>query len=171
MINILDVFKKISENEGITITKLEQVLGASKGVLSRAINNNTDIQTKWLLRLVDNYPQYSKKWILTLKGEMLKGEETTPIINNQQQDIETSKLKELEKLLKAKEDTIESLKETNALLKDKIRTSNQAEDITKLKQEVKELKTEIGRESSVPRGAVDAPDRSRESKLEEEIGK
>jgi phage repressor protein C with HTH and peptisase S24 domain len=72
MINILEVFKKVSINEGVTITKLEQIIGASKGVLSRAITNNTDIQSKWLLSLVENYPHYNSEWLLTGKGPMLK---------------------------------------------------------------------------------------------------
>lgn len=75
MRNILDAFVKIAENENISITALEAKIGASKGVLSRAINNKTDIQTKWVSRLVENYPQYSKDWLLTGKGAMLKASE------------------------------------------------------------------------------------------------
>lgn len=74
MDNILEVFIKVSKNEGITITKLEQVIGASKGVLSRAIANNSDIQAKWLLKLVENYPHYNSEWLLTGRGSVLKKE-------------------------------------------------------------------------------------------------
>lgn len=72
MNNILQAMVKVAENEKITITKLEQELEASKGVLSRAISNNSDIQSKWLLKLVEKYPQYREEWILTLKEPMLK---------------------------------------------------------------------------------------------------
>lgn len=72
MDNILQPFLKISEKEGITLTALEKKLGASKGVLSRAVANNTDIQGKWLKKLVENYPQYNIEWLLNGKGEMLK---------------------------------------------------------------------------------------------------
>jgi len=34
---ILQHLKKLTENENITIGKLERIIGASKGVLSRAI--------------------------------------------------------------------------------------------------------------------------------------
>lgn len=71
MRNILDVFVQVAENEGITITKFEQKLGASKGVLSRAIKNRTDIQAKWLMKLVEIYPQYNPLWILTGNGNMV----------------------------------------------------------------------------------------------------
>lgn len=71
MTNILDRIQYIATQEGITITAMERSLGASKGVLSRAINNGTDIQSKWLQVLVENYPQYSPRWLLSGKGEIL----------------------------------------------------------------------------------------------------
>ncbi|GAQ15468.1 hypothetical protein MODO_3164 [Myroides odoratimimus] len=74
MYNILDAFIKIAENQGISITKLEQQIGASKGVLSRAIAKDSDIQSKWIMSLVENYPQYNTEWILTGKGAMLKNQ-------------------------------------------------------------------------------------------------
>jgi len=96
MNNILGVFIKIAENEGVKMTALEKIIGASKGVLTRAIKNNTDIQCKWLLSLVENYPQYNPTWILTQKGEMLlKGQEqlagvseTDPVYNKESNAIE-----------------------------------------------------------------------------------
>ncbi len=74
MSNILSRIQDISTNEGITIGALERRIGASKGVLSRAINNGTDIQSKWLQIIVDNYPQYSTRWLLTGEGNMLAEE-------------------------------------------------------------------------------------------------
>ena len=87
MCTILTQIKKIAENEGISITPLEKKLGASKGVLSRAINNGTDIQSKWIMAMVENYPQYSSEWLLTGKGSMIKENKTaiptaTPAQNN-----------------------------------------------------------------------------------------
>jgi len=72
MENILKSFIKVAENEGIKITQLEKNIGASKGVLSRAIANNSDIQAKWFLKLVENYPKYNFEWLITGKGNMLK---------------------------------------------------------------------------------------------------
>lgn len=76
--NILSRIQDIASNEGITIGALERCIGASKGVLSRAINNGTDIQSKWITILVENYPQYSPAWLLTGEGNMLRSEEPTP---------------------------------------------------------------------------------------------
>ncbi|WP_124019531.1 helix-turn-helix domain-containing protein [Flavobacterium laiguense] len=62
--------------------------------------------------------------------------------------------------------------ETIEGLKFKIATFEKDEKATMSEQEVKKLRTMIeDRESSVPRGAVEDPDRPRGSKLGEEIGK
>lgn len=71
MCKILPRIKQIALNEGITIGALERRIGASKGVLSRAIANGTDIQAKWLEAIVENYPQYSAQWLMTGHGEMI----------------------------------------------------------------------------------------------------
>ena len=65
---------KILENEGINITTLEQQIGASKGVLSRAKRNNTSISMEWIMNLVAKYQQYDANWLLTGRGDMLKKE-------------------------------------------------------------------------------------------------
>ena len=72
MKSILSRIGEIAKNEKITIGALEKKIGASKGVLSRAIVKETDIQSKWIRIMVDNYPQYSTEWLLTGKGSMLK---------------------------------------------------------------------------------------------------
>ena len=74
MDTLLDRISKLARLEGITIGALEKSIGASKGVLSRAVQNNTDIQAKWLTRIVENYPSYSADWLLSGEGNMKKGE-------------------------------------------------------------------------------------------------
>ncbi|MDO4993936.1 MAG: S24 family peptidase [Bacteroidales bacterium] len=71
MTNILYRIEQIAKNEGLSITAFERSIGASKGVLSRAINNGTDIQSKWIQIIVENYPRYSTDWLLIGKGDML----------------------------------------------------------------------------------------------------
>lgn len=77
MCRIIPRIKQIALNEGITIGALERVIGASKGVISRAITNGTDIQAKWLEAIIENYPQYSAEWLITGQGGMIKPEEKT----------------------------------------------------------------------------------------------
>lgn len=74
MENILDRINKIAENNGVSIGSIERNIGASKGVLSRALAQKTDIQSKWVIKIVENYPDISEKWLLTGEGSMLKGE-------------------------------------------------------------------------------------------------
>lgn len=71
---LLERISELARIEGISIGALEKKIGASKGVLSRAIQNNTDIQAKWLTKLVENYPLYSADWLLSGEGTILKGE-------------------------------------------------------------------------------------------------
>lgn len=78
MNNILSRIQEIAQKEGITIGSLERVIGASKGVLSRAISNGTDIQSRWIRILVENYPQYSTRWLLTGNGSMLRADDAPP---------------------------------------------------------------------------------------------
>lgn len=72
MKNVLDRINQLALNELLTITSLEREIGASKGVLSRAIKNQTDIQSKWIIKIVENYPRYNPDWLLTGKGSMLR---------------------------------------------------------------------------------------------------
>ncbi|WP_175494777.1 hypothetical protein [Salegentibacter flavus] len=127
MRNILQVFTDIAQKEGISITNLEKTIGASKGVLSRAINKGTDIQAKWLLALVDNYPQYSAEWILTGNGPMLQkdsansiNKETDPEVLREKLVNLQSQLDALEKANNALEDANDSLKETKFILQKRI---------------------------------------------------
>lgn len=62
-----EIFKAIAEAEGITITTLEKSIGASKGVLSRAINKGSDVQAKWLFALINKFPDYNYEKLI--KGE------------------------------------------------------------------------------------------------------
>lgn len=70
MTTLLNRIAEIARNEHITIGALERKIGASKGVLSRAIHNGTDIQAKWIEKIVENYPRYSISWLITGQGAM-----------------------------------------------------------------------------------------------------
>lgn len=113
MDSLLLRIKEIADKEGITISFLEKQIGASKGVLSRAIKNNTDIQSKWIRLIVEKYPSYSASWLITGNGEkeVLKDGDhvySTFCVHCAQKDQRISDLLQ----------TIDSLKEANQLLKD-----------------------------------------------------
>jgi hypothetical protein len=113
---ILKNIKQISVNEGVTITKLEQIIGASKGVLSRAIAKNTDIQTKWLVNIVKNYPQYSCEWLIKNEGEMIK---PTDGIFLTKENIQEKAIN-YKDLAESRKETIDSMKKEIMYLEEKI---------------------------------------------------
>jgi len=114
MNTILTIFSAIAKNESISISALEKSIGASKGVLSRALKNGTDIQVKWLIALVENYPGYNPEWILTGKGQMLKHPDNSSI----KELNEEGKKYQLREKVSALEEQINILKATNDALKD-----------------------------------------------------
>ena len=75
MIRRLEQFIK---NQGLSVRSFEQSIGASDGMIRRAIKNNTDIQSKWLSITADIYPNLDINWLLTGQGFMLKSESTSP---------------------------------------------------------------------------------------------
>lgn len=79
--SIVTRIKELCDNEGIKITQLEEKIGASKGVLSRSLKNDTDIQSKWITLIVENYPLYNTEWLLIGKGKMLKGDKPVAVPN------------------------------------------------------------------------------------------
>ena len=80
MKTITDIFIAVSKEEGLKIGQLERNIGASKGVLSRAINNGTDVQSKWLTALIEKYPHYNYEGML--KGDFSTIKETANILND-----------------------------------------------------------------------------------------
>lgn len=88
MANILLRIQEIALKEGITIGAMERTIGASKGGVSRAINNGTDIQSKWLQRIVENFPQYSADWLLSGRGSMLRRQQEETVTIEHKPSIE-----------------------------------------------------------------------------------
>lgn len=61
---------------------MEKSIGASAGVLSRAIKSGHDIQSKWLQLIIDNYHQLSVVWLMTGKGNMIQDRNIESIHKN-----------------------------------------------------------------------------------------
>lgn len=71
MREILERIAEMASEQGIPISSLERQIGASKGVLSRAINNKRTINIKWIPEIVDIFHQrgYNPTWISTGIGD------------------------------------------------------------------------------------------------------
>ncbi|RKE49522.1 hypothetical protein [Sphingobacterium detergens] len=102
MSSFLTRIKVIADREGLSVTAFESAIGASRGVFTRALSNNTDVQAKWLISVVEKYPEYSSEWLLKGEGEMLK-----PVLAKE--DEETYLTPELERITNGEINTLKQL--------------------------------------------------------------
>lgn len=104
-------FKKLS------IRSFEAKINASDGMIRRAIKNNTDIQSKWLTVIADNFHDINIEWLVTGRGEMLKTEiEKSSVITK---IVYQSDPRDAE-ILAANKETIETQRELITTLKQRI---------------------------------------------------
>lgn len=86
MVNLAEKVAKIISNEGISVNAMEKLIGASKGVLGKFLNQDagTDIQSKWLLMIAEKFPQYSAEWLVRDADPMIRVSEQNTVngINN-----------------------------------------------------------------------------------------
>lgn len=61
---------------GVSVRAFELNIKASNGLIRKAIAKNTDIQSKWLCAIAENYPQLDINWLLTGKGDMIRDNST-----------------------------------------------------------------------------------------------
>lgn len=122
-----DFFKRIDEmidNEGINITALEKLIGASKGVLSRGKRKSTSISIEWVIKIVEKYRQYDANWLLLGEGEMLKK-------STKSDEAEVTFLREknilLQKNSQLLEEKVERLEEELTALKKRILFTEETE--------------------------------------------
>lgn len=59
------------ESKKMSIRKFETAIGASNGLISRAIKQGSDVYAKWISITVDKFPDLNPIWLLTGKGEMI----------------------------------------------------------------------------------------------------
>lgn len=135
MCKILSRIKVLADAEGISIGTIERAIGASRGVISKAIAKGTDIQAKWLEIICKQYPKYSPVWLLTGEGEMLRQS-----ANNTTNPSETPPDNTPEKNI-AEVTQKFSQQEPNTFLIEHFMTTikEQAEEIGRLKERISQL--------------------------------
>jgi len=109
--------KIVADREGMSVSAFEATIGASKGVFTRALANGTDIQSKWLINLVEKYPQYSSEWLLKGEGDMLKPnlvlkEEEETYLTPELEGITNSVINSLRQVIASQNTTIKSQEKT-----------------------------------------------------------
>ena len=75
MQKIIDRIAYFIKSEGISGRSFEGAIGASNGLISRAIKKGTDISAEWLSKIIDTFPNINPEWLLTGKGDMLVSQE------------------------------------------------------------------------------------------------
>lgn len=127
---ILKRIKELADQEGISITALEAAIGASKGVFSRALANGTDIQSKWLVKLIENYPHYSSEWLLTGNGEIKKSDSVKSAAGNDQSgdqpDLTNELIQALKQVISTQEIARRAQEVTIATLEQRIKSLEKA---------------------------------------------
>lgn len=71
---MIERIEQFIRNQGLSVRAFEKTIDASDGMIRRAINNNTDIQSKWISLIAEKYPHINIEWLVTGKGSMLKDE-------------------------------------------------------------------------------------------------
>lgn len=71
---------KFIDSLNVSVRQFELSIRASNGLIRKAIANQTDIQSKWITVIAENYPQLNLDWLFTGKGEMLKS--TVPAVTH-----------------------------------------------------------------------------------------
>ena len=62
--------KQIIDYKKMSIRAFEIQIGCSNGVIARAIANNTDIQSKWVTKIIELNEDINPTWLLIGKGDM-----------------------------------------------------------------------------------------------------
>lgn len=70
MSKIIDRIALIIENKGISTRAFEMSIGASNGMIGRAVSKNTDISAEWLSKIINTYPDVNTEWLLTGNGNI-----------------------------------------------------------------------------------------------------
>lgn len=68
MSNIVERIRYIIDNKSLSVRAFEMSIGASNGLIGRAISKNTDINAVWLSKIVEAYPEINSEWLLSGRG-------------------------------------------------------------------------------------------------------
>lgn len=110
---IKDRFIQVSEYYGLSIRKFEEKCQIGRGNISN-IGANGTIGADKLSKIIDNCSDINLEWLLTGKGNMLKGEIKNVVNNNCKENCNEiqalkTRIEDMERLLVEKERTIQIL--------------------------------------------------------------
>ena len=84
---LIERIEQIIKYKQLSVSGFEKKISASDGVIRRAIRNKTDIYSRFLVEIADNFPDISVEWLLREEGEIIrKATENSPINTDNQPD-------------------------------------------------------------------------------------
>ena len=82
---LIETIEQIIKYKQLSVSGFEKKISASDGVIRRAIRNKTDIYSRFLVEITDNFPDISAEWLLREEGEIIRTvTENSPINQNNQ---------------------------------------------------------------------------------------
>ena len=82
---LIERIEQIIKYKQLSVSGFEKKISASDGVIRRAIRNKTDIYSRFLVEITDNFPDISAEWLLREEGEIIRTVTGNPPVtqNNQ----------------------------------------------------------------------------------------
>lgn len=110
---MIERLNEFIRSQGLTTIEFERKISASDGVIRKSIRNNTDIQSKWLVKIAENYPILDMNWLLTGEGSMYRSpavmNEAPPPDRDEVVRLLREKVADQQKIIGLLEDKIERL--------------------------------------------------------------
>lgn len=69
---LIERIEQIIKYKQLSVSGFEKKISASDGVIRRAIRNKTDIYSRFLVEITDNFPDISAEWLLREEGNIIR---------------------------------------------------------------------------------------------------
>ena len=110
---MIERLNEFIRSQGLTTIEFERKISASDGVIRKSIRNNTDIQSKWLVKIAENYPILDMNWLLTGEGSMYRSpavmNEAPPPDRDKYVQLLESKIEDQQKIIDLLEEKVDAL--------------------------------------------------------------
>lgn len=110
---MIERLNEFIRSQGLTTIEFERKISASDGVIRKSIRNNTDIQSKWLVKIAENYPILDMNWLLTGEGSMYRSpavmNEAPPPDHDEVVRLLREKVADQQKIIGLLEEKVEAL--------------------------------------------------------------